>query len=617
MNGELKLVVKKFLDSSSGMLDSEDYFKLYSIGLVNFNDIPTNKLNKQICKFSLDNDPFSFYNRLFLKDPEKEFKKIPVRYRTKEMYLKMFDLNIENYARYFSTMPIEFLDNDICNSYFILNPEKNINSIPSKFITSEMMKILFNSNPSNLRWFFSIPSDELTSEMCFRVFREANVFNEYYLIRLLEHIPQKLKDQNFYDYLFFVTENLFLIPDEFRTTFMYSKKIDSLPLEMLKSFPKECITDDIYLTLYKKFSCDINSLINNVPSEFIDQRFYDVVFEINPINNFSLIPEEYITSSMYKRLLFLDISNYISIVPIAMYDDEMLNLVISELKNGNNLKDISFEVCNLIVNYDISLFNILPEKYKIDVIINELISLFDSFGTIEFISKKYNVSVYYINNILENNIKNTNYELYCSIKEQLDNNQKKWLFNMKNDVSKLKDIILSLGEIDNNLLSNEQRIQFCYMLRESGVINSLESIYLFAGKYKEYYLVDDFFGSVLKYKKLFVKNEETFYLSSDEREKIKNELLWLDYYKLSNDFASDGKNIVLRKYVDASDNHIELTYEVALFIINELKKNNIPLNNCIVNEAYRRYFVNELDLLIKELKLGSYLCNNKKKIRKK
>lgn len=615
MNEDLMNVIKKFIDDSGDMLNSEEYYKLYSIGLIKFCDIPMNKLTKKICNFSLNNDPFSFYNRLFFINPEEKFRKIPLRYRTKEMYLKMFGLNSENYDRYFSSMPIEFLDADICNSYFMLNPEKNIYNIPTQFVTGEMKKVLFDSDP--LKWFLNIPSDEITSEMCFRVLSDGKVFSHYYLKRVLDHIPEKVKDQNFYDYLFLVTDNLFLIPDRFRTEFMYSKKFELLSLEIFNSFPKDCITDNMYLALYKKFSCDMCSFINNIPSEFINQHFYDVIFKIDPFESFSLIPEEYITSSMYKTLLFLDISNYISIVPVAVYDDEMLRLVIDELKNGNKLDDIPFEACNLIVGLDMKLFDILPEKYKIDTIINELINLSESFGTIEFISNKYNVSISYINTILEDNIKNTNFELYCSIKEQLKCNQKKWLFNMKNDVLKLKNIVLSLGEINNNLLSNEQRIQFCYMLKESGVTNSLESIYMFASKYKSYYFVNNFFDSIFKYKKLFGEEDETSNLTEDEREEIKNSILWFDCYKLSNDFTNDGKNIIFRKYADVSGKHIELTYEIAIFIINQLKESNIPLNNCIVNEAYRRYFVNELNLFIKELKLGSYLCNNKKKIRKK
>jgi hypothetical protein len=169
---------------------------------------------------------------------------------------------------------------------------------------------------------------------------------------------------------------------------------------------------------------------------------------------------------------------------------------------------------------------------------------------------------------------------------------------MQSDVSNLDIIIGMLGDIKGNKLDMEQKIKFAY-LNMKYINNSLEEIYNFNyNKYsgRDYSKVDGFFKRILKYNYVFGKDRDISTIPEVKTILFNNG--WLKKYDRNKFFSIKDGNITMeRRY--GKDSKL-LTLEIEKEIISELVINNIPLNDMVVQGAFREYFNGRLDEYVKK-----------------
>ena len=626
-----KLIPNKF--KSDKMCDI--YLKLNSNEKINLNLIPIKYRNKYIhgvemndCSslngeaedardnFVCKNADFQVKDRIFRyfktqqewddffdENPEEHFVFIPSKYKTQRMFETLFEINPGKYfediplkfitqymcdimleldiGRYFFVVPDSFKTQEVYDSFLELNPRVNFKYIPDEFKSEKIWKIMFDVDP--VYYFKFIPEKYITPEMLVKMF--------YFFPKI------------FFD----------LIPYEFKTQEVYDKYFTIDPVLNINKIPVKFRTQEMFFELFKTNHYLLNVI--EFDENVMTQALFDKLFEFNSVDFFDLIPIKFRTEEMYKFMLKKDVYKYSKLVPKELYSESIFEIVAIELKKLiNNEITISSDsdLCLMVVRLYPSLVKVFEVRTIDDIIFNDIYLMCSEGGTVENIARKYNVSVYYINRLIEK-IKDIDPVMYIFIKNKLEQNKKTWLANMQNDVLNLGQIILSLN-IEPGFMNTEQKIKFVYLYRRY-VINSLNDIYNFnyrkycksASEYFE--CIDNFFKNFIRSGYLSVNNSD---FPIQEGIALNNS--WLSKYDRS-EFFQFRNGVCTAEYRYGKNEEL-LTLEIEEYVINLLKKESIPLNDLIVRCAFREYFDGTFNEYI--LKLQSYdgtYKSSKKKIK--
>ena len=541
--------------------------------------IPIEFITIDMCIYLIKTDPLlidyipkevmtnKMYYEIIKKEP-KLITYIPKKYQTKEMW----DITISKYPFYIAYIKPEFITEKMIQNT-ISNHPKLIKHINKKYITEKTYINIVINNPSLIS---EIPQEYITQKLCDYVTNKD--------IKLIDIIPKQFITSKMCNKALDSLkkhENAILIkyvnPEELTEDICIF--VASSQPNLIKYIPKKYITLNFILKIIDNI---YESYIKFIPFEHFKEKEREIIIEKilnkNPEAIIKFIPKKYLTKTIAEKLVKSEPS-LINSLPKELITKEMLEYI-----NSKNL----YKKEKIQKMIDIQLVEL--------TILKELTIMLSSGGSIEEISKKNNISINLIQEIIEKQ-KDTNPELYEAIKNKLLSNQTIWVLNMINDCNILSKIIRSLGNINNAFLTREQKIKFAY-LYYNYCHNSLENIYEFANKYpdkiEDVNTINEYFRKVLKFN--YLKNENTLI---PEKKTILFNNKWLkqfdknDYFKIK-----DGIPTVKNQYLE----HIISTEDVDNIVIT-LKNNNIPLNDMIVKEAIREYYNKTLNEYINNLQL--------------
>ena len=595
--------------------------------------IPPNYRTKEMC--------LDFFNRTSI------LYDIPIQFITKEMAKKHLD-DRQNLGG----IPPEFLDQEMCEKYYNLTgkihqiPEqfitekmaqeyfkntKDVKSIPKKYQTQEMYDEYYqNTNDLN-----SVPDEYKTAQMCLDYFEKncwltkiperfitQKMVQEYIERRCsLSDIPQKFFTQVLCDYYFDNGYNPRIeeIPEQFRSpeicikymqiiekrleTFSKANRKKFLKREF-KAIPLICRNQsiwDIYYRITNDFA-DIprenitsemcndyfqkHQSLKEIPEEFITKKMCDHYFK--KYHNLEGMPEEYITKEMAKE--YATQSKSIINVPIEYLDDEIIDIVKESNKN---------------------FFNEITTNTKRQIIEKELYHMIKNGGTKKMLVQKYNTTEKFIDSVMEQ-IKDKDHNTYMIIKQFFEHNSNQYIHSCIKEAAIINEIIKSLGPI-NKKLTNEQKIFFAYQINRACLKRKISEVYSFISKFKslseEFSQVIDFCQKQLFYRYVEMQKEGEILLYNEEKYQLKKGNNWLQPYKIVEQFETkDGKKIT-NQIRNTNGEIVEIDETIASKIITYLITNQVPVVNCIVNEAIRKYVSGELEEFVIKLTSNDYLAN--------
>lgn len=543
--------------------------------MVNFIYIPeeyrTQEMYERIVYLSndvtiLDNVPSKFRSRriyeiVFWKNPRKFFALVPDKFKTKEMCDVVLKIDFNSF---FSSIPDEYKTQEDCNRFFDIDPLNNIWKIPLHFRTKDMLLKVIDLD-DNLFGIIEFPKNVMTKEVYELIFDRIDSF------KAIEVIPEQYISQEMCDKLFNIDyiRAFKIIPDRYITKRMCIHLIDN-------------ITSANEIGLFIK--------------KFNNQEIFDYMFDKNYKKYFKYIPNEFRSKRMYLCLLKNNVYKYSKIVPMELYDDEdIIDVVCSGLKkliDKNITTPADSKLCLYVIKLYPSLIRALNRHYVDNIIINDIYYIISEHGTLEYIAKKYDVSIYYIEDLVEK-IRDIDINKYNFIKKILEDNRLNYFTNMLNDIANLGEIILSLGEIVNYELDSEQKIKFAYLFYKY-CNHSLEEIYNFDYKKYSYEYLNDinfFFTKCLKYNHIFNSDD---YVEDQNIIEFNNG--WLKKYS-RNKFFNIKKGVPSVEHRYGKDRDL-LTFDIEENIIDRLKAESIPLNSYIVQRAFREYFNGNFEAFI-------------------
>lgn len=591
-----------------------------------------------------------FYDRLFNINPEYSLKFIPKLYHSQEMYRIIY---ASDPVKYFNNLPKQYKNQEMCNEYFLKYPSKCFEFIPIEFKTQDMCNRYFEFDHRNN--FKVVPIRFRTKDMCEKFLATNPTDREKFLIpdefktydiwklavsktdnwKIIFRIPDGMLSQELCDMIFEMNqvESFFHIPNRFKSSSMCLKaSLNASDSEILKHIPSEKITQDICDIVFDKdnvlafyripdifktevmcviaaMSFDDINILKKIPRNILNQRICDIVFERYYEKCFVDIPEEFRTRDMYIYLLKENFVKYIDCVPEKVHDSDLYAIAMLELKKlmeqRKTINTDSFLCRNVIQLYPY-LIKALSRGKRDEIINEDLYALTINGGTISGIALKYELDIDTVRNVLER-MKENNLEMYTSIKKVLDSNQKKFYVGMMLDIKKLGMIISSLGSLNGQTLSAEQKIKFSYLCHKC-IYNPLEEIYSYNKRHNidtdnninneeknEYMMlskkINVFFRRFLKYN--FVICDGVTIIDIPERNTIIFNNSWLKRYDREKFFAiRDGVPTAEKRY---GKNASLLTFEIEEYVISELNRFDIPLIDVIVQGAFREYFNGNLD----------------------
>jgi len=170
------------------------------------------------------------------------------------------------------------------------------------------------------------------------------------------------------------------------------------------------------------------------------------------------------------------------------------------------------------------------------------------------------------------------------------------------NIAKVEGILGSLGNIERSILSNAQKIQFAYLIQEVNFpLRELFNYVNETNQCKKHLMFVAFCEYQLKYK--YEPTEKPKSRVCIPKEKCE----WLRPFDLNTKFTDKNGQAVKCYYMNKEGTQVEVTAKEAIEVINALRENQIPDTTCIVNEAIRRYALNELDVFVEQLTSGNYL----------
>lgn len=574
----------------------------YDMNLIRF--IPSEHITKEMSEKTIK------YNSLLLQY-------IPFEYRTREMF-EYYIKDCASRVRVSISKAINERDwgsNSMYLNFLVI--------VPREYLTQKIFDEMFELNPL---LFVAFPDKFKTTLMCNKIF-------EIYGDRMIYFIPKRflyevthktsLKDKTFKEKEDVYYENfkddpldrIDYIPLEYRTQRVYDLLFKTGGMYVIDKIPFENRTQEMWDRVV--FNARDISVLKDVPEHFITREMCEYLYNLFSTRTEELcfIPSKYLSKEMCIDLLNDNIYENLTRLSLDKLDEEVLSIIVVKLKKMIS-EGKTLGANRELVKYIVGLYPYLIKAFNKDIvkeiIIEELYSLIVNEGTVENIANKYGISISYIKGVLED-IRDTDVKAYDMIKNILDMNQNKWFYNMQKDVSNLDIIISMLGNIKDNKLDMGQKVKFAYLyIRYIG--NSLEEIYNFNyNKYtdKDYRLVDNFFKRVLKYNYIFGVGKDITTVPETKTIEFNNS--WLRKYDRNRFFSiKDGNATMERRY--GKDSKL-LTLDIEKEIINELRISNIPLNDMIVQGAFREYFNGRLNDYIKQFIGYDMEFENKRKER--
>lgn len=593
---------------------------------------------------------------LFEIDPIGMWKYIPEHFKTIKMCQIIFEATKD-----ISLIPNRLRTKEMWNKYFLIH--NDISKIPESKQTQEMWNTIFYSNP--IESWDKIPELYKSQELCDKIFaltHDISLIPEYrYTPSILEYflkqngfelskIPKKYWNKNLYNYLFmhdyrniriiptrFITKEMCdyalskdfanmwkYIPIEYRTEAPQEKydKLFELTHDILQ-IPSKNQTQEMWNVVFKLNGCNINIIpIDWRTSEMIDlfnkmyiqhdnkineqTKYYDLLNN-NPVLCFEKCPPYLRTRELYSKLIQIDVSKYMQYVPDEYCDEEMIDLTYNEISklfnSKSKIKNDSLLLKLTLKKYP-SILKVMGYDILYRIVVDSLLLIVQNGGTLEYISKKYDISTYRINAII-NRLEFKDKEKYQLIKDKLKENAELWLQRMEHDCSNLCEIIDSLGEVDNSFLPIDKKIKFSYLYYKR-IYNPIESIYDFAKRYEN----NNWSGKIIKFLDNVFKYDllNNSVISQEAYDSYTFNNTWIDrfnkrkFLKLTDDISNFSYTY----------NGIEITTDMIDKIVKILVHEDIPLSNVIVRVALKEYINNNLDKYISYLHSLDIMLENSK-----
>ena len=572
----------------------------------------------------------------------QNLKLIPERHRTVEMCVDYFN----------RTKDVELIPENIRYKVFdfIFNKTYNLSSIPKEYRTKQMCESYFEYNKNNVLHFNIglIPEELVTLEMC-RVALQANINN-------FQFIPSKFLTKKDYIIYFTQTHDIEAIPKEYQLEtcrIFFQEQINKgNPIFLIIIYiPKEY--REVLINEYYEETKDITK----IPKEYRTQKMYDEYYE--ETKDITKIPEKYITEKMCDK--YYEETKDITKIPKEYRTKQMCESYFENVKNNN----LNFDITSIPKQYrtkemyeywfyqthDITMIpeeyitldmikiyyknhdlKCIPEKFRQTLIEMEFIET----GDIEKIPIEYRKVIYQniidlLNDILYTkeqilrkfNLNNSEFEkllyfaekeypkMYEEINKILEENAKNYVINMNNRTKYLNELVKNLKLNSKKELTRDEKIIFTYNFYIQTPSRTLETIWQWISRYpkgKEELIL--FFRKQLKFKN---SNDILNYeVLSDKEKELQQLPLWIKSYNIEKKMGPDERPATLG-FTNSRNEQIIVTKEEVKLILHILKQNNIPIKNCIVNEAIRQYAIGDLNEFIESLPLNTIIEKETKK----
>lgn len=552
------------------MVGNNIYYNDYVLGYIGLSDIPYKYWDSSVESYALKKEPGIYYEKLLEYTINNEtgmtieecLKKIPKEFRTLRIYQKLLTLD---YMRFYPLVPINM------RSKIKLNPETVKDLISTfKFIPDEMRspalykELSKKSLDDYLKYFSKVPVELRTVKMYENLVELDPVNN-------IDMVPADKRSQKMYDMLFDYGLDIYIdkIPDEFITKKMYHRLIRINP---------------------SKYAC-------MCPKEYFDCEMADYLLSSN-IKYLDIIPNNFKDEKFYLELIKKDPIKYLKYLPNKYYTDEVIDSI-GKILSGKTIKyrlNGGDKLNKKILNRFPSLIEMFTLPVMHGLIKEELAKMIKENGDISDIATKYNISNKTVLNVIYA-IEKNDQVFYNNICNYLNSDVIAIrIQTIKDDLRKLKRIILSIGKVTRHTLTLENKLQIAYLTKK--YLNySLEEIYAFNNSSKNDIVsreVNIFIEYVLDYT-LYADT----YRGTIDVKKISYNNEWLKDFNIVKFFNIVNGNIN-SKYL-YGPNEEELTIDIVNEIISRLKFEEIPLNLLILSVAFRKYFKGELDNYIRKL----------------
>ena len=595
----------------------------------------------------------------------QNLKLIPERHRTVEMCVdyfnrtkdvelipeniryKVFDF-IFNKTYNLSSIPKEYRTKQMCESYFEYNKNNvlhfNIGLIPEELVTLEMCRVALQANINNFQF---IPSKFLTKkdyiiyftqthdieaipkeyqlETCRSFFQEQiNKGNPIFLIII--YIPKEYREVLINEY-YEETKDITKIPKEYRTQKMYDEYYEET--KDITKIPEKYITEKMCDEYFDK-----TKNITKIPVEYRTQKMYDEYCK--ETKDITKIPKEYRTKQMCESY-FENVKNNnlnfdITSIPKQYRTKEMYEYWFYQTHDINMIPEEYITLDMIKIYYKNHDLKCIPEKFRQTLIEMEFIET----GDIEKIPIEYRKVIYQniidlLNDILYTkeqilrkfNLNNSEFEkllyfaekeypeMYEEINKILEENAKNYVINMNNRTKYLNELVKNLKLNSKKELTRDEKIIFTYNFYIQTPSRTLETIWQWISRYpkgKEELIL--FFRKQLKFKN---SNDILNYeVLSDKEKELQQLPLWIKSYNIEKKMGPDERPATLG-FTNSRNEQIIVTKEEVKLILHILKQNNIPIKNCIVNEAIRQYAIGDLNEFIESLPLNTIIEKETKK----
>ncbi len=303
-------------------------------------------LNGDISVFNLIKNPTNEMIMFYLDKlcELKDYTQIANIFKNIDCNPVIYKIYVNKNYNFIKYVPDEKITQELCDIVFA-NPKFSyyyINLIPHKFISHDNYKKILTKD---VNYITSIPKERITKELCDIIY---------------ESVKKNYKDvRSFYPY--FLTN----IPHEFHTNEMY-EFIIKVHGYFIRYVPTEKLTQKM---------CDIafDSMIGNYNIEFQYNKERRYVFSYK--NILLLMPEEFQTTIMYKKLLDLDYT-LIENMDVSKFDNDMYSHLVNNEKlchyslkhDGHLLKDCPFKTfdnCKIAYQQNKDSYKYIPIQHKL------------------------------------------------------------------------------------------------------------------------------------------------------------------------------------------------------------------------------------------------------------
>lgn len=189
--------------------------------------------------------------------------------------------------------------------------------------------------------------------------------------------------------------------------------------------------------------------------------------------------------------------------------------------------------------------------------------------------------------------------------------------NLLEDINTLNEIIDFTGiDPQATKITNEQKIKFSYLAYETGIYYRFPDIFRVVAKQpiKKEYMKAVIFLKNCGFKKKYYSGVKDAVIQDGH--KARYGASWLMDYDVNLDFpiSAQGKETV-RKILVGENEYVTIDKTLASGIVDYLEERQVPIINCIVLEAFRKYAKGTLDEFINEFGSEEFTSFNKGKVK--